>query len=175
MVFASIVKSFVISSFQIILPFYWKEVGFSVSQIGIILFLFMMAGALGVISSPFFEKRIGERNVFYLSLLTIFPLGIIFYLLKGQGFLAFTSFILIGYFSLLATPVNMALAQKLMPEFKSMISGFIGGFSWGVIGIILPIISLIAEKTGIMFILLIMTIIPLVFSYYVKYIPNQAK
>ena len=172
LVAASIVKSFVVSSFQIILPFYWKSIGFNVSKIGIILFLFMVAGALGVVSSPYFEKRIGVKNVFYLSLLTILPLGIIFYILKGEGIIAFLSFILIGYFSFLATPVNMSLAQKLMPEFKSMISGFIGGFSWGVIGIILPLISLIAEKTGIMIVLLIMTMIPFIFSYFIKYLPK---
>ena len=173
LVVASIVKSFVVSSFQIILPFYWKSVGFNVSKIGIILFLFILAGALGVISSPFVERKLGVRKVFYLSLLTILPLGIIFYLLKGEGIIAFIAFIMIGYFSFLATPVNMALAQKLMPEFKSMISGFIGGFSWGVIGIVLPLISLIAEKTGIMFVLLVMTIIPAIFSFYIRYLPNS--
>ena len=67
----------------------------------------------------------------------------------------------------------MALAQKLMPEFKSMISGFIGGFSWGVIGIILPIISLIAEKTGILHIIIFMTFIPFIFSYFIKYLPEE--
>ena len=70
-------------------------------------------------------------------------------------------------------PVNMALAQKLMPEFKSMISGFIGGFSWGVIGILLPVISLLAEKTGFMNILFLMTLIPLMFAYFIKYLPEE--
>ena len=173
LVFASIVKSFVVSSFSIILPFYWKSIGFNVSSIGIILFAFMMAGAFGVLSSPFFEKLLGIRKVFYFSLITVFPLGIIFYIFKGQGFTALIAFILIGYVSLLAAPVNMALAQRLMPEFKSMISGFIGGFSWGVIGIFLPIISLIAEKTGILHIILFMTFIPFIFSYFIKYLPEE--
>ena len=173
LVFASIVKSFVVSSFSIILPFYWKSIGFNVSSIGIILFAFMMAGAFGVLSSPFFEKLLGIRKVFYFSLITVFPLGIIFYIFKGQGFAALIAFILIGYVSLLAAPVNMALAQRLMPEFKSMISGFIGGFSWGVIGIFLPIISLIAEKTGILHIILFMTFIPFIFSYFIKYLPEE--
>ena len=105
--------------------------------------------------------------------MTVMPLGLIFYLCGGKGFLGLAAFILIGYVSLLASPVNMALAQKLMPEFKSMISGFIGGFSWGVIGILLPLISLLAEKTGIMNVLLAMTLIPLFFAYYIKYLPQE--
>ena len=170
---ASIVKSFVVSSFPIILPFYWKSIDYSVAHIGIILLIFMLAGALGVMTSPLLEKKVGVKNVFYISLMSVAPLGVIFYLSKGDGILALVSFFLIGYVSLLASPVNMALAQKLMPEFKSMISGFIGGFSWGVIGILLPVISLLAEKTGFMNILFLMTLIPLMFAYFIKYLPEE--
>ncbi len=170
---ASIVKSFVVSSFPIILPFYWKTIGYSVSDIGLILLVFMLAGALGVMTSPLLEKKVGVRNVFYISLSTVMPLGLIFYFNNGTGIVALTAFILIGYVSLLASPVNMSLAQKLMPEFKSMISGFIGGFSWGVIGILLPVISLLAEKTGFMNVLFLMTLIPLMFAYFIKYLPEE--
>ena len=170
---ASIVKSFVVSSFPIILPFYWKSIGYSVSQIGIILLIFMLAGAVGVITSPIIEKKVGIRNVFYISLMSVFPLGLVFYFCNCKGIIGLTAFILIGYVSLLASPVNMALAQKLMPEFKSMISGFIGGFSWGVIGILLPLISVLAEKFGFMNVLLAMTLIPFVFAYNIKDLPQE--
>ncbi len=170
---ASIVKSFVVSSFSIILPFYWKSIGYNVSTIGLILFAFMMAGALGVILSPYVERKIGVKNVFYVSLIPVALFGIIFYLSKGSGIVGLCSFILIGFISFLAVPVNMSLAQRLMPEYKSMISGFIGGFSWGVIGLILPLISLLAEKTGMMNILLLMTFVPAIFSYFIKYLPDE--
>ena len=173
LVLASIVKSFVVSSFNIILPFYWKGIGFSLSKIGIILFIFMLAGALGVMTSPYVERKIGIRKVFYLSLIPVTVLGIFFYISKGEGILGLISFILIGYVSFLAVPVNMALAQKLMPEFKSMIAGFIGGFSWGVIGLVLPFISHIAQIIGIINILLVVIFIPLIFSYFIKYLPEK--
>ena len=173
LVFASIVKSFVVSSFSIILPFYWKSINYSVSSIGLILFGFMLCGAIAIIISPYIEKIIGVKNVFYISLLSVAPLGIIFYLSEGKGTVGLISFILIGFVSFFAVPVNMSLAQKLMPQFKSMISGFIGGFSWGIIGLILPLISFISEKTGIMPILLIMTFIPFLFAYFIKYLPNE--
>ncbi len=175
LVAASIVKSFVVSSFSIILPFYWKSIGYSVSKIGMIIVAFMLSGAFAIILSPWFEKRIGVKNVFYCSLLTVAPLGLIFYFCGGRGLIGLISFILIGFVSFFAVPVNMSMAQRLMPEFKSMISGFIGGFSWGVIGLILPLISILAEKTGIMIILLIMTFIPFIFSYYIKYLPDENK
>ncbi|MBQ3642748.1 MFS transporter [bacterium] len=175
LVMASIVKSFVVSAFQIMLPFYYKANGYNVSKIGIIIFAFMMAGAFGVVLSPFLEKKVGIRKVFYISLLSVLPLGIIFFLTKAHGVIGLISFILIGFVSFLAVPVNMSLAQRLMPEFKSMISGFIGGFSWGVIGIILPLISLLSEKIGIINMLFIIAFIPFIFAYYIKYLPEENK
>lgn len=175
LVIASIVKSFVVSSVQIILPFYWKSINYNVASIGVILLFFMLFGALGVILSPVLEKHAGIKKVFYISLISVAPLGIIFYLSKGEGLIGLLSFFLIGFVSFLAVPVNMSLAQRLMPEFKSMISGFIGGFSWGVIGIVLPLISLIAEKTGILNVLLAITFIPLIFSYFIRYLPEGNK
>ena len=173
LVIASIVNSFVVSAFQIMLPFYYKASNYSVSKIGLIIFAFMMAGAIGVVTSPILEKYVGVRKVFYLSLLPVLPLGIIFYFSHGYGLIGLISFILIGFVSFLAVPVNMSLAQKLMPEFKSMISGFIGGFSWGVIGVILPLISLLSEKIGIINVLLLIAIIPFIFAYYIKYLPEK--
>ena len=174
LVFASIVKSFVVSCFNIILPFYWKEAGFNIAVIGNLLFIFMMAGALGVVTSPYVERKFGVKKVFYASLIPVTILGILFYLTGAKGIFGLISFILIGYVSFLAVPVNMALAQKLMPEFKSMISGFIGGFSWGVIGLVLPFISYLSEHIGIMNILLIVIFIPLIFSYFIKYLPEKS-
>ncbi len=173
LVIASIVKSFVVSSFNIILPFYWKSINFPIEKIGIILFAFMLAGALGVVTSPVIEKFLGVKKVFYLSLIPVTILGIIFWLTGGKGVTGLISFILIGYVSFLAVPVNMSLAQKLMPDFKSMISGFIGGFSWGVIGLILPFISHLSEIFGIINLLLVITFIPFAFSFFIKYLPEK--
>ena len=173
LVIASIVKSFVVSCFNIILPFYWKDSGFEINYIGNILFIFMMAGALGVVTSPYIERKFGIKKVFYLSLIPVTVFGILFYFTEGKGILGLITFILIGYVSFLAVPVNMALAQKLMPEFKSMISGFIGGFSWGVIGLVLPFISHLSQNIGIMKIMLLVTFIPLIFSFFIKYLPER--
>ena len=66
------------------------------------------------------------------------------------------------------------MAQKTMPQYKSMISGFIGGFSWGVVGVMLPLIGFIAEKIGIINTLLIISFIPVLLSYFVKFLPEKA-
>ncbi len=170
----SILKSLVVSSFCLILPFYWKSIGFSVSKIGTILFFFMMFGALGTYTSSIIEKKYGFKKVFYLSMVLVLPLTVIFYLIQGSNLLlSLLPFLFIGYVSFLSVPLNMVMAQKAMPKYKSMISGFVGGFSWGVIGLLLPLVSILAEKIGILNILLIISAVPLLFSYCIKYLPEE--
>ena len=174
LILASTVKSFISSTFLILLPFYWKNLGWAVSKIGIILFLFMLFGAIGILASPYLEKNIGIRKTFYLSFLTIFPLTLAFYFLQNiNEFASLAALVLIQFFCFLAVPLNMSMAQKLMPQHKSMTAGFIGGFSWGVIGIMLPAFSLLAEHIGIMNVIIATTVIPLLFCLCIKYLPEK--
>lgn len=174
LIVASTVKSFISSAFLILMPFYWKNLQWPVSKIGIILFLFMLFGALGILISPYIERKIGIKRTFYLSFLPVFPLTLVFnYLQNVNEILSLIALFSIQLFCFMAVPINMSMAQKLMPEHKSMTAGFIGGFSWGVIGLMLPLFSYIAEHTGIMAVIIAITIIPLIFSYFVKYLPEK--
>ena len=170
----SILKSLVVSSFCLTLPFYWKSIGFNASKIGIILFFFMLFGTIGTYTSPMVENKFGSKRVFYLSMILVFPLTLVFYFIQGFNlFISLLPFLVIGYVSFLSVPLNMVMAQRTMPQYKSMISGFIGGFSWGVIGLLLPLISLLAQKIGILNVLLIISAIPLFLAYYIKFLPEE--
>ena len=74
---------------------------------------------------------------------------------------------------MLSTPINMTLAQKAMPKYKSTIAGFVGGFSFGVIGLFLPIVGYLSEIITIPYMLIILSIIPAFLSFIVNYLPNQ--
>ena len=76
-------------------------------------------------------------------------------------------FALIGFVTMLAQPVIMVWAQKTLPEFKSIISGFINGFCWGIIALFMSILGFIAQKIGIINILILLTIAPIPASYFV--------
>ena len=170
----SILKSLIGTSFNIILPFYWKNQGYSVAHIGVLLFLFMLFGGLGIVASPIIEKKFGAKRVFYLSMIVVFPLALIFYFLQGKcQILSMLAYLLIGFISFLSVPLNMVMAQRTMPQYKSMISGFIGGFSWGVIGLLLPAVTWLAQTYGILEILLAISAVPMLFAYLVKYLPEE--
>lgn len=174
LIMVSSLKSLVTSSFSILLPFYWKDLGYNAFQIGVAVFVFLTVGALGTYLSSKYEKLIGYKNVFYTSLIVPFILTVIFALLtKTAPVLSFGLFVLTGFITMLSVSINMVMAQKTMPQYKSMISGFIGGFSWGIVGVFLPLIGLVAQNIGIINTLLIISFIPVALSYFVKYLPDN--
>lgn len=176
LIMVSALKSLVTSSFSVLLPFYWKSLGYSAFQIGIAVFLFLTVGAFGTYISSKYEKLIGYKKVFYTSLIVPFILTVVFVsLLKLSPVLSFILFILTGFVTMLSVSINMVMAQRTMPQYKSMISGFIAGFSWGIVGVMLPLIGFVAQNIGIIKVLVIISFIPFILSYFVKYLPDGAK
>ena len=55
-------------------------------------------------------------------------------------------FALIGFITMLAQPVIMVWAQRTLPQFKSVVSGFINGFCWGIIALCMSFLGIIAQK-----------------------------
>lgn len=165
----SVAKCLTVSTYCVFLPFLWEKMGYSVAKIGTLIFLFVSAGAIATIASSIFEKKIGAHKVFYLSMLTIFPLTFLFLLtFTHHQLISYAIVTLVGFFALLAIPINMVMAQNAVPQHRGLVSGFIGGLSWGIVGVMLPFTGFAAEKLGIPTLLLIVSIVPLICAFYVK-------
>lgn len=167
----AILKSLMTTSCSILLPFLWKAEGYSKFQIGASLFAFLFLGGIASLLSPKFERKIGTANVFYFSMITTCPLMLLFMLTyKTFPAVSFVIFAVIGFVTMFATPVTMSMAQKVLPQYKSIIGGFINGFSWGVVAIVMSIVGYVAQATSIVPVLMVISIIPAVSSRLVKYL-----
>ncbi len=165
----AMLKTMVQSSCFILLPFLWKNMGHRPFYIGAALFMFIFAGGIASLVSGFVEKRIGAKNVFYISMISTLPLMFLFILsYEKSSILSLVIFVIMGFLTMMATPVTMVMAQKVLPEYKSIISGFINGFSWGVIAIVMSALGFVAENFGITNVLAVVAIIPAICSIYVK-------
>lgn len=168
----SVLKSLAVQSLSILLPFLWKDLGYSAMNIGVLLFCFLIAGAVGTFASSKLEKIMGTREVMVMAFCAILPLTLLFALTyKIFPIISFLSFVAIGFFAMLSVPINMVLAHQIMPQYKSLISGFIGGFSWGVVGLTMSMSGLLAENFGIINVLLAVSVLPAICSVFVKYVP----
>lgn len=170
----AMLKSLITTSCSILLPFLWKSLGYSKFQIGLALFFFLACGGMASLISPKLEHKIGMANVFYFSMITTFPLMVLFMLTyKTLPLLSFVIFALMGFVTMFASPITMNLAQDVLPQYKSIIGGFINGFSWGVVAIIMSIVGYLAQATSIVAVLVVISVIPAVMSYLVKFLFPQ--
>ena len=165
----SILKTLITTSCSILLPFLWKDLGHTPSYIGIALFLFIAAGAVGSFISGTVEKKLGYKFVLYFSMISTLPLMILFMMTySAHPILSMIIFGFMGLFTMMATPIIMVTAQGVIPEYKSIIAGIINGFSWGIVAIFMSMAGFWAQAQGIMTVLLIVACIPAVCSPVIK-------
>lgn len=167
----SMMKSLMTNSSCILLPFLWKSMGYSPVYIGFALFLFVFAGAVGSFLSPKAERIFGSKPVIYFSMCATFPLMLMFsFIYKTHPAASILVFFFIGFTTMLAQPVTMVWAQKILPKYKSIAAGFINGFCWGIVALCMSILGAVAQEFGIMNVLVVLSIIPLVASSLVKFL-----
>jgi len=167
----SMMKVIISSSSMVLLPFLWKDSGHSPLYIGLGLFLFIVAGSLGTLISRKLECIFGTKRLLYFSMIMTFPLMFGFsYFYHINHLIALALYITTGFISSFAQPITMVMAQKLFPEYKSIIAGFINGVCWGVIAILLSFTGAVCEKIGITTVLAIISFAPLISSVFVKYL-----
>lgn len=168
LILISVLKSLITTSTAILLPFLWRDLGYLPFTIGTALFAFSFMSGIGSFISRDIEKRIGSMKVFYFSMISTLPLMILFALTyKTLPLVSFAIFALMGLCTAMAMPVTMVMAQSVLPQYKSIIGGFINGFSWGIIAIAMSALGFIAQAKGIIPVLLVVAFIPAASSYFI--------
>lgn len=170
----SMMKTLVTNCACILLPFLWRDMGYSAFYIGVALFAFIFAGGIGSLVSNRIEKLVGTKPLLYFSMCVSLPLIIGFALTyQAHPFLSLVIFLLLGFTTMLAQPVTVVMAQRIMPKYKSIVAGLMVGFSWGIIAVLLSAIGVIAERFGIINVLVIAFIFPVLASYFVKFLDKK--
>lgn len=170
----AMMKSLITNSCTILLPFLWKSLGYKPTYIGTALFLFLLFGGIGSYISGKLEQKIGAKTVLYISMIGTFPMMFLFFeTYKNHAFISLLIFVLMGFVTMLAQPVTMVMAQRLLPDFKSIVAGFINGFSWGIVAVALTLVGYLAQNYGIAKVIFIVSFIPVIFAYLVHYLPEH--
>lgn len=167
----AMMKSLVTNSTCVLLPFLWKDLDYSPFYIGFALFLFVFAGSIGSFISPNLEKIFGSKVVIYLSMWLSLPLTILFALTyRTMPIFSLITFSIIGFTTMLAQPITLVIAQKTLPKYKSIVSGMVNGFCWGVIALLMSILGFVAQNYGIINVLIVLSAVPVFVSFIVKFI-----
>jgi FSR family fosmidomycin resistance protein-like MFS transporter len=147
-------------SFATFMPVLLTRRGMSVSEAGSAMAVYLVASSVGGFLGGPAADRLGPRNVILWSLVAAVPFLAIGPTQTGWVFVAFVS---MGGFLLQSTlPVNVTFGQMIAPISAATVSSLMMGFGWGMGGISVPFVGLLADRIGIEHALEIMAFSPLV-------------
>ncbi len=136
------------------------ERGMEMRWASLVLALFFLAAATGSLLGGGLADRTGGNLVVALSMAGSAPLLAGF--LMTTGWLSIVLLFLGGVCLLLTIPVNVVMAQELVPSQKGIVSSLMMGFAWGVAGItFVPVIGWAADHYGLQTVLWAVALTPL--------------
>lgn len=133
--FLVFIRSIIQVVYSQLLPLYLhRERGFGFTAASYSLTLYLAAGAIGGFMGGHLADRWGGRRVILISMAGCLPFLALF--LFTGGMLSMIGLALTGLFLLFTIPVNVVMAQELVPSQAGTVSALMMGFAWGMAGLI---------------------------------------
>lgn len=155
-------RSIVQISFSQFLPLYLHlERGYTPANASYILTFYLASGALGGFLGGHLADRFGGRQVILISMIASVPFLALFFLTRGA--LSIAGLCLGGLILLFTIPVNVVMAQELVPTQSGTVSALMMGFAWGMAGMVfIPLIGLLSDTFTLHKVLASLTIFPVI-------------
>ncbi len=143
--FLVFIRSIIQIVFSQFLPLYLhRERGFGLTGASYSLALYLAAGAIGGFVGGHLSDRLGGRRVILISMAGCLPFLALFFLTSGV--VSLIGLALTGLLLLFTIPVNVVMAQELVPAQAGTVSALMMGFAWGMAGLIfIPITGWAAD------------------------------
>ncbi|HYM10330.1 MAG TPA: MFS transporter, partial [Bryobacterales bacterium] len=147
--FLVIIRSVIQIAFTQFLALYFhSERGFSVSRASLMLTLFLFGGSMGGFLGGNLADRLGGKRIVMFSMIGSAPLLALF--MATGGAVSLAALFLGGLILLFTTPVNVTMAQDLVPSQAGTVSALMMGFAWGMAGlVIIPLFGWAADHVGL--------------------------
>jgi len=136
---------------------------------GLLLFVFLGAGAVATVIAGPLADRWGPRSFMQWGLLVAVPFGLLF--LETRGVLAFVMLGLFGGVLIASFSVSVVLAQAYLPRHTGMASGLIVGFAFGAGGLGVAALGWVADHHGLPAALTISALTPLAGFAAARFLP----
>jgi FSR family fosmidomycin resistance protein-like MFS transporter len=122
--------------------------GFTFAQASLALTLFFASAAGGTVMGGNLADRFGGKRVVLVSMIGSVPFLYVF--LASSGWVSLVSLFTGGLILLLTIPVNVVMAQRIVPSQAGTVTALMMGFAWGMVGItIVPLMGWLADHVGL--------------------------
>lgn len=133
---------------QFLVLYLSRERGYSLHQAAYVLTTYLAAGALGGIAGGQLSAWFGPKRVIAHSFLWSAPLMSVFFLTSSAWGVAFL--VAGGLVLLFTIPVNVTVAQRLVPSQAGTVSALLMGFAWGAAGMVfVPLTGWLADHSSL--------------------------
>lgn len=155
-----VVRTLTAMSFSTFMPVMLTRRGMSVGVAGTAVAAYLFASSIGSFFGGPLADRWSARLVIMLSLVLAVPFLAVAPTLSGWAFVAVLS---VGGFLLQSTlPVNVTFGQTIAPISAATVSSLMMGFAWGMGGLSVPFVGMLADRIGIEQTLTCMACLPLI-------------
>ncbi len=154
-------KFFYVAGLSSFYTFYLIEkFGVSVQASQYLLFVFLLASAIGTLLGGALVDRLGQKPVIWASILGIAPFTLMLPYVNLFWTVTFT--VLIGLILSSAFSAILVYAQELIPGKVGMVSGLFFGFAFGMGGLGAALLGVLADHTSIEFVYRVIAFLPLI-------------
>lgn len=166
-------RSVVQVSFTQFLPLYLgRERGYSMADASWALSMYLASGAIGGFSGGQLADRFGGKRIIQISMFGSLPLLLLFFFTRGP--LSMLGLATGGLILLFTIPVNVVMAQELVPSQAGTVSALMMGFAWGMAGVIcIPLTGWAADRFSLHQTLLAQMAIPVIGGILTFFLPNE--
>jgi len=157
---------------QFLVLYLSRERGYSIHAAAYTLTLYLASGAVGGILGGYLFNRLGARRLIIASFALSVPFMAVFFLTSSP--LGLVSLVLGGLILLFTIPVNVVVAQQLVPSQAATVSALLMGFAWGAAGMIfIPATGWLADRTSLHVALSALLIFPVLGWASARYLPED--
>jgi FSR family fosmidomycin resistance protein-like MFS transporter len=170
LIFVVMIRSWATLGFTTFVPFYYKDTLHADPRLGgLLLFVFLGAGAVATVVAGPLADRWGARPFMQWVFLAAVPFGLLF--LHADGALAFVMLALFGAALTSSFTVSVVLGQAYLPRHAGMASGLIVGLAIGTGGLGVTALGWVADRHGLPAALTISALMPVAAFVAARFLP----